>query len=81
MMTKEEALEQGIWALESILANHKGAPVLAWVQAMDAMKDALLPRAQRNAVLEEVALEIDKMKVFEADTMASIAAFIRDMKK
>ena len=81
MMTKEQALEQGIWALESVLANHKGAPVLAWVQAMDAMKDALLPRSQRNAVLEEVALEIDKMKVFEADTMASIAAFIRDMKK
>jgi len=81
MMTTEQALEQGIWALESVLANHKGAPVLAWVQAMDAMKDALLPRSQRNAVLEEVALEIDKMKVFEADTMASIAAFIRDMKK
>ena len=35
----------------------------------------------RNAALEEVALEIDKMKVFEADTMASITAFIRDMKK
>jgi hypothetical protein len=38
-------------------------------------------KPQRNKVLEEVALEIDKMKVFEADTMASIAAFIRDMKK
>ena len=37
--------------------------------------------ALRNDVLEEVAKEIDKMKVFEADTMASIAAFIRDMKK
>ena len=36
---------------------------------------------KRNDTLEEVALEIDKMKVFEADTMASIAAFIRDMKK
>ena len=35
----------------------------------------------RNAALEEVALEIDKMKVFEADTMASIAAFIRDLKR
>jgi len=35
----------------------------------------------RNETLEEVAREIDKMKVFEADTMASIAAFIRDMKK
>ena len=37
--------------------------------------------SQRNYILEEVAREIDKMKVFEADTMASIAAFIRDMKK
>lgn len=37
--------------------------------------------AKRNETLEEVAREIDKMKVFEADTMASIAAFIRDMKK
>jgi len=35
----------------------------------------------RNETLEEVAREIDKMKVFEADTMASIAAFIRGMKK
>ena len=35
----------------------------------------------RNETLEEVACEIDKMKVFEADTMASIATFIRDMKK
>jgi len=35
----------------------------------------------RNKALEEVAIEFEKMKVFEADTMASIAAFIRDMKK
>ena len=35
----------------------------------------------RNETLEEVAREFEKMKVFEADTMASIAAFIRDMKK
>ena len=35
----------------------------------------------RKDALEEVALEIDKMKVFEADTMASIAAFIRDLKR
>jgi hypothetical protein len=43
-------------------------------------KDYVMP-VDRNDVLEEVALEIDKMKVFEADTMASIATFIRDMKK
>jgi len=47
----------------------------------DDIQEYVNPREERNKVLEEVALEIDKMKVFEADTMASIAAFIRDMKK
>jgi hypothetical protein len=40
-----------------------------------------LKQLVRNQTLEEVAREIDKMKVFEADTMASIAAFVRGMKK
>lgn len=35
----------------------------------------------RNETLEEVAREFEKMKVFEADTMASIAVHIRSMKK
>ena len=35
----------------------------------------------RNKALEEVAIEFEKMKVFEADTMASIAVNIRSMKK
>ena len=47
----------------------------------DDIQDYVNPKEERNKVLEEVALEIDKMKVFEADTMASITAFIRDMKK
>ena len=34
----------------------------------------------RNMVLEEVALEFDKMKSF-GDTAASFAAFVRGMKK
>jgi len=34
----------------------------------------------RNDTLEEVAREFEKMKVFEADTMASIAVNIRSMK-
>ena len=34
----------------------------------------------RNAALEEVALEFDKMKAF-GDTAASFAAFVREMKK
>ena len=35
----------------------------------------------RNETLEEVAREIEKMKAFEKDTMASFAAFVRGMKK
>tara|TARA_R110000868_G_scaffold40323_6_gene139244 strand:+ start:389 stop:565 length:177 start_codon:yes stop_codon:yes gene_type:complete len=35
----------------------------------------------RNETLEEIAREFEKMKVFEADTMASIAVNIRNMKK
>ena len=35
----------------------------------------------RNDALEEVAREFEKMKVFEADTMASIAVNIRSMKR
>jgi hypothetical protein len=39
------------------------------------------PNNIRNATLEEVAQEFEKMKVFEADTMASIAIHIREMKR
>ena len=35
----------------------------------------------RNETLEEVAEEIEKMKAFEKDTMASFAAYIRGMKR
>ena len=43
------------------------------------LKDAF-QRESRNNVLEEVALEFDKMKMF-GDTAASFAAFVRNMKK
>jgi len=43
--------------------------------------DETVEVALRNDVLEEVAIEFEKMKVFEADTMASIAVNIRNMKK
>jgi hypothetical protein len=36
--------------------------------------------SQRNTVLEEVAKEFEKMKVF-GDTSASFAAFVRGMKR
>jgi hypothetical protein len=42
--------------------------------------DCKYERDMRNRTLEEVAREFDKMKVFEADTMASIAVHIRNMK-
>ena len=35
----------------------------------------------RNTTLEEVAKEIEKMHAFEKDTMASFAAYVRNMKK
>jgi hypothetical protein len=38
-------------------------------------------KTTRNDTLEEIAKEFEKMKVFEADTMASIAVNIRNMKK
>ncbi len=44
------------------------------------LTDALREVPDRNAVLEEVAVEFDKMKVF-GDTAASFAMFVRGMKK
>jgi hypothetical protein len=35
----------------------------------------------RNDTLEEVALEVQKMKAFEKDTLASFAAYVRGLKK
>ena len=35
----------------------------------------------RNDIIEEVAIEIEKMKVFGNDTLSSFAIYIRGMKK
>lgn len=35
----------------------------------------------RNKVIEEIAVEIERMKVFGNDTLSSFAIFIRGMKK
>ena len=43
--------------------------------------DETIEVVPRNDVLEEVAKEFEKMIAFEKDTMASFAAFVRDMKK
>jgi hypothetical protein len=39
-MTKDEALDLALDALESVLANHNGAPVMPWIEARDAIKQA-----------------------------------------
>lgn len=44
------------------------------------LTDALRAAPSRNDILEEVALEFDKMKVF-GDTAASFAIFVRGMKQ
>jgi hypothetical protein len=42
--------------------------------------DVYVSPSQRNQILEEVALEFDKMTNF-GDTAASFACYVRDMKK
>jgi hypothetical protein len=63
------------------MASHK--PISPFhLMAADEMEQLLEERkTTRNDTLEEVAIEFEKMKVFEADTMASIAVHIRSMKK
>jgi hypothetical protein len=50
----------------------------------DDIQDYVTPRDlhnMRNATLEEVAKEIEKMKAFGPDTIASFTVHIRSMKK
>jgi hypothetical protein len=42
--------------------------------------DIFVSPSQRNQVLEEVAKEIEKMKMFGPDTIGSFAVYIRNMK-
>ena len=50
-------------------------------QMQSSVDKAVNAMSQRNDVLEEVAKEIEKMKAFEKDTMASFVAYIRGMKR
>jgi GTP cyclohydrolase II len=43
--------------------------------------DIFVSVSQRNNVLEEIAREIEKMSGFGADTTASFACYVRDMKQ
>ena len=44
-------------------------------------EDPWVLSSQRNLVLEEVAKEIEKMKAFGPDTIASFTVHIRSMKR
>jgi len=52
-LTKDEALRLALEALESVLANHKGAPVLPWIEAKDAIKAALVAKVEPVAWVHE----------------------------
>lgn len=52
-----------------------------FIKFKDAFPHDYVVSVSRNDVLEEVALEIEKMKVFGNDTIGSFAAYIRNMKK
>ena len=41
------AMKQMVWALESVIANHKGAPVLDWTEALKAGRQAI-EQAEKN---------------------------------
>lgn len=51
------------------------------IQEYVATTDATYEREMRNRTLEEVAKEIEKMKAFEKDTMASFAVYVRGLKR
>jgi hypothetical protein len=56
------------------------ATIMRLMQEVNVLTAALREQPSRNDVLEEVALEFDKMKVL-GDTAASFAAYTRNMKK
>jgi hypothetical protein len=45
------------------------------------INDVYVSPSQRNQVLDEVALEIQKMTAFGQDTLDSFSVYIRSMKK
>lgn len=45
------------------------------------IEDVYVSPSQRNKVLDEVALEIQKMTAFGQDTLDSFSVYIRSMKK
>jgi hypothetical protein len=68
-MNKDEALRLALEALDSVLANHKGAPVLPWIEARDAIKAALevLQRTWVGLTDEEIWDTISRIGTSDSD--------------
>jgi hypothetical protein len=70
-MTKDEALRLALWALDSVLANHKGAPVLPWIEARDAIKAALEAKDEPVAWMSPSWIDPDT-RGWQSDSFESI---------
>ena len=75
-MTKDEALRLALEALDSVLANHEGAPVLPWIEARDAIKAALEAKdepvkvAHRHEWFRTGEMKVGQMRCISCGTWA-----------
>jgi hypothetical protein len=75
-MNKDEALRLALEALDSVLANHKGAPVLPWIEARDAIKAALEAKdepvkvAHRHEWFRTGEMKVGQMRCISCGTWA-----------
>jgi hypothetical protein len=76
-MTKDEALKLALEALESVLANHNGAPVLPWIEARDAIKKALAAPVQELVELTHDEVEEVWERVESSDFFDCVHPFAR----
>ena len=60
--------------------SNLGKQILRDIEGQPYHYDIFVSVSQRNAVLEEVAKEIEKMKAFGPDTIGSFTVYIRNMK-
>jgi len=81
-MTVRTHTPEDVKTIESKYSLNIWEKAMSWRkrQMVEAQFDPITNKI-RNNTLEEVAREFEKMKVFEADTMASIAINIRSMKR
>ena len=61
--------------------SNLGKQILRDIEGQPYHYDIFVSPSQRNAVLEEVAKEIEKFTAFGPDTIGSFAVYIRNLKK